>query len=164
MIKILSFIAFFATALAGIVVLAGQIGMVKGKAPQDLGVQGGRLKRPSFSPNSVSSQAGLYPDHPQKKYAEIAPFEYTGDGPAAMQRLAEVLSLADRITVVEQTPDYIYAQANTQLMKFTDDLEFWLDPANRVIQVRSASRLGRKDFGVNRERMESIRSQFISRQ
>jgi uncharacterized protein (DUF1499 family) len=164
MLKVLSFIAFFAATLAGIVVLAGQIGLVRGKAPQDLGIQGGKLKRPSFSPNSVSSQAGLYPDHPQKQYAEIAPFVYAGDGPAAMKRLAEVLSMTDRITIVEQTSDYIYAQASTKLMKFTDDLEFWLDPANKVIQVRSASRLGRKDFGVNRERMESIRSQFISRQ
>ena len=42
-------------------------------------------------------------------------------------------------------------------MKFVDDAEFWFDPANSVVQVRSASRIGRKDFGVNRARIEAIR-------
>jgi uncharacterized protein (DUF1499 family) len=46
------------------------------------------------------------------------------------------------------------------LLKFTDDLEFWLDRPASVIQVRSSSRLGRKDFQVNRQRIEAIRAQF----
>ena len=59
--------------------------------------------------------------------------------------------------VVESRDDYLYVQFSTRLMKFVDDAEFWFDPAAGVVQVRSASRLGRKDFGVNRERIESIR-------
>ena len=45
-------------------------------------------------------------------------------------------------------------------MKFVDDTEFWYDPAAQVVQVRSASRVGRRDFGVNRARVESIRAQL----
>ena len=60
-------------------VLAGQLGLLKGKAPTDLGVHDGRLKPPSKTPNSVSSQAVLYPDHPQLAYASIAPLQLKGD-------------------------------------------------------------------------------------
>ena len=58
---------------------------------------------------------------------------------------------------VESRGDYLYAQYTSRLMKFVDDVEFWFDPAAGVVQVRSASRLGEKDFGVNRARVESIR-------
>jgi uncharacterized protein (DUF1499 family) len=47
-------------------------------------------------------------------------------------------------------------------MKYVDDAEFWFDPAAGVIQVRSASRLGKSDLGVNRERIESIRHKLGS--
>jgi uncharacterized protein (DUF1499 family) len=110
----------------------------------------------------VSSQAALYPEHPQRDYASIAPLAYTGNGDAAMARLAVLLQKSERTIVVTRTPDYIYAQSTTLLLKFTDDIEFWLDRPNSVIQVRSASRLGRNDFGLNRARVESIRAQFSS--
>ncbi len=64
--------------------------------------------------------------------------------------------------IVTNEPDYIYAQCTTKLLKFTDDIEFWLDRNAGVIQVRSASRLGKKDFDVNRKRVEAIRAQFNS--
>jgi hypothetical protein len=51
-------------------------------------------------------------------------------------------------------------QFQTPWLKFVDDTEFWYDPAAKVVQVRSASRVGRKDFGVNRARVESIRSRL----
>jgi len=60
-----------------------------------------------------------------------------------------------KTTVVTETPDYLYAQSTTPLLKFTDDVEFWLSPDEHVIHVRSASRLGRKDFAVNRTRVET---------
>ncbi|MDP3413597.1 MAG: DUF1499 domain-containing protein, partial [Polaromonas sp.] len=63
-------------------------------------------------------------------------------------------------TVVEETPGYLYAQCSTRWLRFTDDLELLLDDAARVIHVRSSSRLGRKDFGVNRARVEALRTRF----
>ena len=56
-----------------VAVAAGQLGLLQGTAPTDLGVRDGKLKPPSMTENSVTSQAALYPDHPQRKYADIAP-------------------------------------------------------------------------------------------
>lgn len=50
------------------------------------------------------------------------------------------------------------AAFTTPLMKFVDDAEFWFDPAAQVIQVRSASRVGECDMGVNRKRIEGLRT------
>ena len=158
--KTLSILAVAVLVLGAGVVVAGQLGLLAGKAPEQLGVRDGRLSAPSNTPNSVTSQAALYPDHPQNAYANIAPFQYTGDGEAAMARLALLLQQSERTIVVSRGPDYVYAQCSTALLRFTDDLEFWLDRPNHLIQVRSASRIGRKDFGVNRARLEAIRAQF----
>jgi uncharacterized protein (DUF1499 family) len=153
--------------IAGILVLAAlaiQFGALRGKPPTDLGVHNGRLKPPSLTPNSVASQASLYPDHPQRAYAEIHPLPLkAGSGPASIQALAAVLTAMPGIRVVEQRPDYLRAEAETRWMRFTDDLEFWFDPGRKVIELRSASRLGRKDFGVNRERIEAIRAIWLAR-
>ena len=141
-------------------VIAGQMGMLTGKVPTGLGVTEGRLKGLSKTPNCVSSQAIHYADHPQKEYASVAPFKFTGDGEQAMEKLAAALSKTERTVVVKREPGYIYAQSTTALLKFTDDLELWLDKPNGVIQVRSSSRLGQKDFGVNRARVEALRAQL----
>jgi len=158
--KILWFLALLVVVLALALIIAGQMGLLAGKAPSRLGVTDGRLKPPSSTPNSVSSQASLYPDHPQQAYAAIAPLTFKGDGEAAIQQLAQVLTQMPRTVIVTQNADYLYAQSTTALLKFTDDVEFWLDKPNHVIQARSSSRLGRKDFGVNRARVEAIRAEF----
>lgn len=160
--KVLSIAATLVLTLTAGVLIVGQLGFLSGKAPERLGVVDGRLQPPSLTANSVSSQSAMYPDHPQRDYAMIAPLSYTGDGNAAMKKLATILKGREGTTVVTQNPDYIYARSTTSLLKFTDDLEFWLDSQNSVIQIRSASRLGRKDFGVNRARIEAIRARFAS--
>lgn len=157
--KVLGMVALAVVVLAAAAVGAGQLGLLAGSAPT-LGVTNGRLKPPSPNPNSVSSQTALYPEHPQQAYAAIAPLTFTGDGEAAMARLAVLLRQSVGTMIVTQQPDYIYAQCSTPVLKFTDDVEFWLDKANGAIQFRSASRLGRKDFGVNRARMEAIRARL----
>ncbi len=156
----LMYVVIFLAIAAVALVIAGQLGVLSGNMPKGLGVTNGRMKAPSQTPNSVSSQAALYPDHPQKDYASIEPLKFTGDGQAAMARLADLLQKTERTIVITQGPDYVYVQNTTALLKFTDDVEFWLDKANGVIQVRSSSRLGRKDFNVNRARIEAIRARF----
>ena len=158
--KVAGFIVVLAITLAAIVVLAGQLGFYAGNAPADIGVHNGRLKPPSITPNSVSSQADLYPDHPQRSSAGIAPFTFKGDADLALQKLAIILQRFGRTTVVEQRADYLYAQCITPLMNFTDDVEFWLDRNANLIHVRSASRLGKGDMGANRARIEKIRARF----
>jgi uncharacterized protein (DUF1499 family) len=151
-------------ALAALVVLvfaAGQMGFLQGKPPADLGVNGGRLKRPSGTPNSVTSQADLFADHPMRDYARIAPLPGSGGAQASISRLRAVVERMPGAKVVEQRDDYLYARFETKALRFTDDAEFWYDPAAQAVQVRSASRLGRKDFGVNRARVEAIRAQLL---
>jgi uncharacterized protein (DUF1499 family) len=147
-------------ALAAALVLAGQLGLLAGQVPADLGVHNGRLKPPSSTPNSVSSQADLYPEHAQRAYASIAPLAYSGNADQAMQRLATLVQATPRCLLITQEADYLYAQCSTALLRFTDDVEFWLDRPSAVIQLRSASRLGQGDLGVNRSRIEKIRAQF----
>ena len=158
--KIIGYIAGLIVALAVLLVAAGQLGFLAGQMPTDLGVHNGRLKPPSLTPNSVSSQAAFYPDNPQRAYTDVSPLHYTGDGKAAMTRLAGIVSRMPRTTVVTSEPGYLYAQCRTRLLGFTDDLEFYLDAPAGVIQVRSASRLGKGDLGVNRKRVEALRRQF----
>ena len=143
-----------------LLLLVGQLGWLKGKMPAELGVRDGRLKPPASTPNSVSSQASLYPKHPQRNYADIAPLRYSGDGRTALQALAAALAATTGCVLVRQEPTYLYAQCTTRWLKFTDDAEFYLDEAAGVIQVRSASRLGRKDMGVNRARIEALRHEL----
>ena len=142
---------------------AGQLGWFKGTPPTNLGVREGRLKLPSSSPNSVTSQAALYPDHPMRASAQIAPLALKGDGPATLAAIKAIVEGMPGAVVVRSEPDYLYAQFTSRLMKFVDDTEFWFDPAVGVIQVRSASRVGQGDLGVNRARIEAVRQQLASR-
>jgi uncharacterized protein (DUF1499 family) len=142
--------------------LAGQLGLLKGTPPTDLGIHDGKLKSPSKTPNSVSSQASLYPGHPQRTYADIAPLPLKGDAAATLDRIASIIETMDGAKIVKREPGYLYAQFTTRLMKYVDDAEFWFDPDTEVVQVRSASRLGKSDLGVNRERIEFIREKLGS--
>ena len=159
--KILGVLALFSLLAALIVFLAGQAGMLSGKPPEGLGVRDGRLKPPAQTPNSVSSQAALYPDHPQRANADIQPIAFTGDPQEAVTRLIILLEETPGCVLVTREPGYLYTQWTTRRLKFTDDVEFLLDPVASVIHVRSASRLGSKDFGVNRSRVEVLRARFV---
>ena len=154
---IMSLIAVVVLAPA-LLIGAAQMGVLSGSPPADLGVKAGRLNPPSDTPNSVTSQAALYPDHPQAARAAIEPLRYNGEGKAAMRRLASLLRGMERTTLITDAPDYLYAQCTTRLMRFTDDVEFSLDAPAGVIHVRSASRLGHGDRGVNRARVEALRA------
>ena len=158
--RIVWFLVALILVLVAALFLLGQLGFLRGKAPSDLGVRGGRLKPPALTPNSVSSQADLYPTHPQHAYASIQPLKFSGDADQAMARLVGLLHNMDRMVIVAQEPEYVYAQSTTALLKFMDDVEFAMDRDAHLIHVRSASRMGRKDFNLNRARIETIRAQF----
>ena len=86
-----------------------------------------------------------------------------GDGPATLARLKAIVAATPGAQWVGERPDYLYATFSTRLMKYTDDVEFWLDPKANVVHVRSASRLGQRDFDANRSRIEAIRGQLGTR-
>ena len=107
-----------AIGLLGIgLVAAGQFGLLAGKAPTDLGLREGKLKAPSTSPNSVSSQAPLWPGHPQLQRSTIAPLAFRAgdaDGNATLVRLVELLAATPGAKVQISRPDYVYATFTTR--------------------------------------------------
>jgi uncharacterized protein (DUF1499 family) len=159
MLKTLGVVAaVIVVGLPAAALVAGQMNMLSGRRPQDLGARDGLLKPPvAASWNSVSSQAAR---HPHTEYHEIAPLHYQGDGNAAFSRLAAIVKVMPGATVITSEPGYLYAEFQTPLLKFVDDVEFLLDQPAGAIQMRSASRLGRKDFGANRKRLEAVRQRF----
>lgn len=162
MLTFLKWLLLALVLLAAGVLVAGQAGALKGHRPTDLGVKDGRLKPPSATPNSVTSQAALYPDHPMLAYASVAPLPLHGAASASMQALRALVQAQPGAQVIEQREDYLYAEFTTPTLKFVDDVEFWADPVAQVIQVRSASRIGRGDMGVNRRRIETLRTQWAA--
>jgi uncharacterized protein (DUF1499 family) len=156
--RTLAVLAFIFVILPLLVLAAGQFGLFKGRPPTEPGLREGKLKPPSRTHNSVSSQAALWPEGEYAvEYAKIEPIAFTQDSALAMNRLRDVLAGWPGARIVENNPDYLSVQFETRWLRFVDDAEFLLDPTARVIHVRSGSRLGRKDFGANRQRVEAIR-------
>ncbi len=114
------------------------------KRPDNLGVHDGLLAACKRSPNCVSSQA-----NPADKEHYIAPIH---GSLAAVRKAVESLP---RTKVVREGNNYLYAEFRTPLLRYVDDVELFFD--GKVIHVRSCSRLGRRDFGVNRQRVEELR-------
>jgi|SRR6185369_10247826 len=130
------------------------MGLFSGKRPADLGVHNGALKAPPSSPNAVSSQA-------KGGYHRIAPLTYEGAQSQAMETLKTIISSTPNARIVEIKPDYVYAEYASALLGFVDDVEFYFPSQTHIIHVRSASRLGHSDLGVNRKRIEAIRARLL---
>lgn len=123
-----------------------------GTRPSNLGVKDNRLSPCPSSPNCVSSQS----DDEKHK---IDPIRFTSTPAEAMDKLKKVVQGMERTKGVRETQDYLHVEFRT-LLGFVDDVEFYLDGSQKVIHLRSASRVGYWDLGVNRRRMESIRTEF----
>jgi uncharacterized protein (DUF1499 family) len=121
------------------------------KPPATLGLTDGKLSPCPKSPNCVCSQ-----DPDTEKLIE--PFAFEGEPADAMSTLVAVVEAFPRTTIITQNDDYLHAEFRTAVFRFIDDVEFLLDPDGSVIHVRSASRLGHSDMGVNRKRVEQLRS------
>ena len=128
-----------------------------GGRPSTLGIKDGKLSGPRQTPNSVVSDS-VATTHP----AYVAPIAFTGDAKVAMAKLSAVVKAMDGATVVTMEDGYLYAEFKSKTMRYTDDFEARLDAAANVIHVRSASRLGKRDFDVNRQRVEAIRARFAT--
>ena len=119
-----------------------------GERPSNLGVKDGKLAACPGTPNCVNSQS----DNPQSKIEPL---------PAkSIAEIKNVVENMEKTTIIEETDNYLYAEFKSKLMGYVDDVEFYLDPQANAVQVRSASRLGKSDLGVNRKRVEEIRSKL----
>jgi uncharacterized protein (DUF1499 family) len=102
------------------------------------------------SPNCVTSIDR------DKRHA-IAPLVYPSNRAAAYRALIEIIDTQPRATIVKQGSAYVHVEFSSRFFGFIDDVEFLFVPDQPSIEVRSASRTGYFDFGVNRKRIEKIR-------
>lgn len=122
--------------------------------PRDLGVHNGRLKDVPFTPNAVSSQTD-----DTSKFVNPLPFNSSEE--ESYLKLTRILKELKGVEIMKQEAHYIYAVATSSTLKYKDDLEFYFDTKSESIHVRSASRVGFSDGGVNRKRYERIQKRYL---
>lgn len=105
------------------------------------------------SPNCVSSQAADAEHF-------IAPFKIIGNVEQAWAALKNALISQSRTVITSETAGTLHAEATSLVFRFVDDIDAILDADAKLIHIRSASRAGYGDFGVNRKRVEALRSQL----
>jgi len=105
------------------------------------------------SPNCVSSLSS-------DKAHFIEPLHYAGSLADAKQRLIDILQNTKRVRLVKIEAQYIHAEFRSLVFRFIDDIEFYFPSEESIIHIKSASRTGYYDFGVNRRRVERLRSTF----
>jgi uncharacterized protein (DUF1499 family) len=127
-----------------------------GSSPSNLGVSSSGMTPCPSSPNCVSSDAGDG-DH------QVSPLQLAVPATEAWLAARALVSKLPRTRIVSEKPDYLHAECRSALFGFVDDLELNLRPAEGIIAIRSASRIGYSDLGVNRRRVEALRSSLLSR-
>ena len=156
LIFILFFSAFFfspSASFAGSSMEVASIFSFSGEQPKNLGVKKGSLSKCPQTPNCVSSQS-------KDVTHKVEPLTYHSSRKEALNQLKTIIQETDNAEIVKATSNYLYAQYTSRIMGFVDDVEFYLAPQDNIIHVRSASRVGESDLGVNRRRIENIREQF----
>ena len=121
-----------------------------------LGLENGQLQPCPSSPNCVCSQD-------EDKAHFIEPIQVAAPVEEARSKLLQVLKQTKRVSVPESEDNYIRAEFTSRLFRFVDDVEFLLtqvEPNETLIHVRSASRVGYSDLGVNRKRVEELRCEL----
>ena len=135
--------------------LVGFIVFSAGCKSPNLGLDNNALKSCPNSPNCVSSMAEDPAHH-------VEAFQYEGTAEDAKKRLVSIIESTKRARIITSKSNYIHAEFTSLIFRFVDDVEFYFDARKPVIHVRSASRVGYSDLGVNRKRIEKIREQFNS--
>jgi uncharacterized protein (DUF1499 family) len=107
------------------------------------------------SPNCVSSQANT-----SDATHFIAPFKMVAEPEQIWAALKQALTSQSRTIIVREDNDSLEAKATSLIFRFVDDIQIILDKEQHLIQIRSASRVGYGDFGVNRKRLEQLRTQL----
>ena len=123
--------------------------------PGNLGLTAGKFFPCPRTPNCVNTQSA------DSAHA-MQPLHYKGSRDSAMARLVRVISSMKRTKIITLTPAYLHVEFTTALMRYVDDVEFFVDDSKKTIEFRSASRIGYSDMGVNRKRMGEITARFLS--
>jgi len=126
-----------------------------GNRPDNLGITNEELAACPSSPNCVSSDAS-------DELHQISALELAKPPEEAWKVVRALVLKLPRTRIVNEKAGYMHAECQTAVMGFVDDLELHLREADGVIAMRSASRLGYSDFGVNRKRLEGLRVQLVN--
>lgn len=140
--------------LLSIILFSTLLSACSGNRPTNIGINNGQLAQCPDSPNCVSSD-----ENSENHY--IQPLQLSENGSVTFQRLRIYLQEQNNISLITNNENYIHAEASSDLFGFVDDVEFNYRPQTNIIAVRSASRLGYSDMGVNRKRVEAIRTLLI---
>ncbi len=127
--------------------------MLAGQRPRSLGLADGRLASCGRRLNCVSSQAD-----PADAQRYVAPIPFRGTTAEAMAAARRAVESMPRVAVVRQDANYLHVEFTSKWLGFVDDVEFTYDESAGLLHLRSASRLGRRDFEVNRKRVEALRA------
>jgi uncharacterized protein (DUF1499 family) len=133
-------------------VTAGAFASGCGKSP--IGIYNDRLMPCPSTPNCVSS-------FEKDASRSVEPLRYTILRKEAWEAVLSILNESPRTRVVTIHDNYIHAEFRSRIFGFVDDMEFLFDDAAPLIHIRSASRIGYSDRGVNRERVEAFRERFM---
>lgn len=100
-----------------------------------------------------------------KKYTVnyIEPLKYKSTVEETKKKLKELIESLKRTKLLKETNNYLHFLFKTRLFRFKDDVEFLFDDKEKVIHLKSQSRIGGFDWNTNRNRMEKIRKLFHSK-
>lgn len=132
------------------------MGLFSGRRPKHLGVSDMRLAPTDPRPNNVSSQTDPKTDASHF----IEPIRIAGDPARGFAAVKKIVAQLERTRIISERADYLHAESASRTFGFVDDLELLLDAKAKLIHVRAAARLGIRDFGVNRARVETIRERL----
>ena len=77
------------------------------------------------------------------------------------EKVKSIVKNSPRTEIVESDGDYLHAEVTSRIMKYVDDLEISFSPEKKNLLIRSESRVGDGDFGVNRKRVDLIISNLL---
>lgn len=137
----------------GVLIIMGLLCGCAGKPPEKRGLEDGNLLGCPDKPNCVSTAKG-----PSARF--VSPFEYSGERAEAISTMEQIVKEMKNANIREEGDGYLWVECSSKVFGFVDDLEIYFPLEKQVVYIRSASRLGYSDFGVNRKRVEKIRERF----
>lgn len=123
--------------------------------PKGIGLNNGKFYDCPDSPNCINTMASA---NDKIHYSE--PISYQGSLQEAKLKILNIINSTPRTKILDESENYIHAIYISKMMKFVDDVQFYFDDNTKLIHIRSASRVGYSDLGVNRKRVDMIKKEF----
>ncbi|MCB2299082.1 DUF1499 domain-containing protein [Clostridium tagluense] len=117
--------------------------------PKNLGINNGKLAQMPNKPNAVSSET-------EEKDKKVEALHFKGNLKDSKDKVIKAIENYGNVKIIKNETNYVYVVFATGIMKYHDDVEFYFDESKKLIQIRSASRIGYSDMGLNRERYNKL--------